>query len=237
MATFSSFKAVVLALAAVAVSLVMGFQMLGHEPYIPSGNRLLVIASSVGTAVFAFGVVAALYLIPKANRNVGSFLSAYVLLGVLASFVGCSHWIGKFHGEKKTLENGTGVSVVVPSDWAVATATGGTVDLFVMDWAGTQSVGVTKGGADEAPADAAELERVLASVLEPTPLKNPVADFTCGERCLGKQFVVDSNGTPMRVLFAVKHEGGRWLVLNGGGVESRADKNVPTVIEVMASAR
>ena len=127
--------------------------MLSAGAHIPDGNKILIFIEYLSLAVIGLSLLSSLYLIPKANRTFLSFSKAFVLLGAMAALGGCSSWMQKFHGEKKTIRNESGLSLEVPSDWAISVLPNGRVDLFAMDWAGTKSIGVTNAGNAESACE------------------------------------------------------------------------------------
>jgi hypothetical protein len=226
-----------LAVAAVVVAGVVGMQLLGLTNRIPDGPRLWVMAQYYGVAALGIGLLALLFLIPKANRNLPAFLKAFVVLGALSCLGNCSSWMNKFRGPEKRIAGDSGVSVAVPSDWE-ATAHPERADLMVMDWAGTASVTVTIAGPADPDVTTAQVEETLTAFEEQASglVGKPVGSFGCGAFCLGREYDVERNGRTLHVLLAAKSINGHWLFIHGTLVGASRVKQSPRVVAVIASA-
>lgn len=226
-----------LAVAAIVLAGVLGMQMLGMNGRIPDGPRLLIMGEYWAVAAFGIGLLASLFLIPKANRNLTAFLKAFVVIGALSCLGNCSGWMKKFQGPNKRIAGDSGVSVEVPSDWE-ATAHPENAELMVMDWAGTASVTVTIAGLTDAVVTAAQVEEMLAAFEERASglVGKPVGSFRCGELCLGREYEVERNGRALRVLLSTKSVNGHWLFIHGTLVGASRAKQSSRIVTVIASA-
>lgn len=226
-----------LAVAAIVVVGVVGMQLLGMAERIPDGPRLWIMAQYSGAAALGIGLLALLFLIPKANRNLPAFLKAFVVIGTLSCLGNCGGWMKKFQGPDKRIAGTSGVSVEAPSDW-MATAHPKEAELMVMDWAGTASVTVMIAAPADPGVTAAQVEETLAAFEEQARglVGEPVGSFVCGTSCLGREYDVERSGRSLRVLLAVKSVNGRWLFIHGTLVGSSRLKQSPRVVAVIASA-
>ncbi len=229
-----------LIIGALALSVIDAFLMLGMVTHLPDGSRLALFAGKLAAVFAVAGVLASLYLIPKANRNIHSYLKAYVLLAFLFALGQYSDWTDKFNGPNKTvLSASNSLAVEVPSDWAITTMNKDKVDLMVMDWAGTAFVSVTAGESLDRPAEQAEVAAYQSRMDErlSAALGNKVGQFNCGALCTGSVYATTSRGKPMRILSATKYSEGRWLVIQGGHMASTTEANAAKVEAAVASAR
>lgn len=233
-------KLAILIISALTLSIIDAFEMMGMVTHLPDGSRVLLFAGKLGAVFVGVGVLALLYIIPKANRNFHSYLKAYVLLAVLAALGQSGDWMDKFNGPNKTvLSASTSLAVEVPSDWAITTISKGKVDMMVMDWAGTAFVSVTTGESLDKPAEQAEVAAYQSRMDEQLSAKlgKQVGQFNCGSLCAGSVYATTSNGKPMRVLSATKYSEGKWLVIQGGNIASTTEASAAKVEAAIASAR
>ncbi len=233
-------KLLILIVSSLVLSGIVSFQMMGMVTHLPDGSRLLLFAKEIGSVVFAIGVLASLYLIPKANRNIQSFLKAYVMLAAIPALTQCSGWMEKFNGPNKTLlSESTLLAVEVPSDWAITTMNKGKVDLMAMDWAGTAFVSATMADSADRPAEQNDVAAYQLKMNEQlsTALGQQVGQFNCGSLCAGSIYTTTSNGKPMRILSAVKYSEGKLLVIQGGNIAPTNARDSAKVEAAIASAR
>lgn len=233
-------KNVLKVIAALALSLVVGMQFLATFPFIPEGNRVLVIGSHIAYAAFGIGALSLLYLISPSNRTFGHFLKAFVAFATVTSLVQCSPWIKKFNGPDHWVESIDGlVSAEVPSDWARMTKSPDGANLAVADWAGTAIVTVTS----EVPAESNYTQQQLelgAQSLEADMLSSGaqrIEPVACGSMCMASRYHVDQGGAKRRVVMGLKVTGRRVLVLMAAGLKPEDQEHDAEIAEILASVR
>jgi hypothetical protein len=234
----NALKYAALAIAALVTTIIAGMQFLALQKHIPDGPRILVILEYVGGAFLIFALIGALFVIPKKNRNVLSFLKAFAVAGVLACLGNCSSWMGKFQGPKQRIASESGLSLEVPSDWGTPAEKAPNADLVLTDWASTSVVTAVRVPSDDPAPDDAAFEQMLAAVEEQgkSRLGTRLSDFPCGKRCRGAQYEMTANGKKTRVVMIIRHSGSDWLVLSGATFATPIEKRMPVVIDILRSA-
>jgi hypothetical protein len=233
----SALKYAALAIAALATMIIAGMQFLALEKHIPDGPRLLVMLKYVGAAFLPFALVGVLFSIPKANRNILSFLKAFTIAGAVACLGNCSNWMSKFQGPKQRIASESGLSFEVPSDWGIPAEKAPNADLVLTDWASTSVVTAVRVPSDDPAPDDAAFEQMLAAVEEQgkSRLGTRLSDFPCGKRCRGGRYEMTANGKKTGVVMIIRHSGSDWLVLSGATFATPIEKRLPVVTDILRS--
>ena len=196
-------------------SCIVGFQMMTAPAHIPDGNRILVSVGYLGIAILTIGVLASLYLIGKANRNINSYLKAYNVIAVLLAITQCSQWMEKFQGPEKQIVSIDGKYVVTaPSDWAILKSPTEGVNFQIMDWAGTGSLAILPAGEIGEMDPQAALAEVRANMNSQfvEKLGAAIGKFECGKNCVGNIYPIVSRGKPMHLFTTVKLDGNDFAI-------------------------
>lgn len=230
-----------LGLLAVLLSGIVGIQLLAAMPLIPDGNRLFVVGGHMLGAGAMLGTLALLYLIPKANRTLPSYLKAFVALGAMFSLSQCTTWHARFNGPPKEISDpATRITLVAPSDWAIVRDTPPNVDFALSDWAGTKGVTVTRGEElptdlppDDAVAGILEAQREQAAVR----MGAPVDRFQCGPHCAGDVFLAEARGKRMRMYAAAKVHGRTLILVQATGMTGTGGDDPAELLGIVRSVR
>ncbi len=233
-------KVVLLLLGALVLSVLCGFQGLARHDQIPDGNRALVIGGEILSVMLSFALLATLYLIPKANRNWLSYLSAFNVLALLLMLGQCSDWNARFSGPDKVITSADGrYAADVPSDWAIVQSNNPALQLLTADWAGTRSMSVMSAGFVEAETKELALQETRESIHSQLGQLGavPVREYSCGIGCSGDLFAVTSRGKDMLMLSTAKLIGLEIVIVQGTIMKSSEDEGFAVLERVVGSAR
>lgn len=235
--SMDALKKIILSLLCLASLGVVTVQAWVKTSPMPHGAGLPLLLQSLALVFTGLVLCSLIYLIPKTNRNIKSFLKAFATIGVLASLGGCHGWIQKFHGPPQQLTSEHGLVIDAPSDWSLIPPPNGEDHLFAVNWSQSVGLGIYLVPLDAGPGPDSTPSEVLADGIGGVKGAKLLETFECGVGCAGQFISLDTSGGPARMAVLAKNLGDRWIHANGYLLEKNVRAELDLLVEALKSIR